>query len=245
MKILLCASKTPDTTTKIVFSADKKALDATGVTFILNPYDDHALARAMDLKEKLGATLHVIHVGDNSVEQVLRRCLAIGVDEAIRVNANPDDAFFVANEIANYAKVEGYDLIITGRESIDFNGNAIADMLGALLDVPSVSYVTDIEINGSEAILKRFIDGGEEKLSVALPVVISATKELAEPRIPNMRGIMQSRTKAIKTIEPSATNGLTALESLEPPRQKKGCTYIDAADAGKLIDILHTQEKLF
>jgi electron transfer flavoprotein beta subunit len=244
MKILLCASKTPDTTTKINFSADKKSLDASGVQFILNPYDDHGLARAMDLKEKHNAQLTVIHVGDISAEPILRRCLAIGADEAILINANPSDSYYVATQIAEAIKGENFDLIMTGRESIDFNGNAVADMLAEELGIPSVAYVTDIEINGTTATLKRFIDGGEEKLTVNLPVVISATKELAEPRIANMRGIMQSRTKPIKTVEAASVQPLTSLVTFEPPVKKSSIVMIDAAEAGKLMDILHEKEKV-
>jgi len=244
MKILLCASKTPDTTTKINFSADKKSLDATGVQFILNPYDDHGLARAMDLKEKLNAQLTVIHVGDNSAEQILRRCLAIGADDAILINAQPTDAYYVATQIAEVVRNENFDLIICGRESIDFNGNDVCDMLAEELGIPSVAYVTNIELNGNTATLNRFIDGGEETLSINLPVAISATKELAEPRIPNMRGIMQSRTKPLKIVEPASVQPLTELVSLEPPVKKSGVVMIDIAEAGKLMDILHEKEKL-
>ena len=244
MKILLCASKTPDTTTKINFSADNKSLDTNGVQFILNPYDDHGLARAMDLKEKHNAQLTVIHVGDNSSEPILRRCLAIGADDAILINANPSDAYYVATQIAEAVKNENFDLIITGRESIDLNGNAVCDMLAEELGIPSVAYVTDIEINDNSATLKRFIDGGEETLSVNFPVAISATKELAEPRIPNMRGIMQSRTKPLKIIEASSVTPLTSLVTFEPPVKKSSVVMIDAAEAGKLMDMLHEKEKV-
>ena len=244
MKILLCASKTPDTTTKINFTADNKALDPNGVTFILNPYDDHGLARAMDIKEKNNAHLSVIHVGDNSAEPVLRRALAIGADDAIMVNAQPVDAYYVAAQIAEAVRNEGYDLIITGRESIDFNGSMVCDMLGEMLGIPSISFVTDIQIDGNSYTLKRFIDGGEETVKVSGPIVISATKELAEPRIPNMRGIMTARTKPIKTMEPAAIEAGTEVISFEPPKKKAGVVMIDAANAGELINILHNKEKL-
>jgi electron transfer flavoprotein beta subunit len=244
MKVLLCASKTPDTTAKINFTADKKALDTNGVQYILNPYDDHALARAMDIKEKQNATLAVIHVGDNSAEQVLRRCLAIGADEAILVNTAPVDAYNVAFQIAEAVKNDGYNLIITGRESIDFNGSKVCSMLGEFLSIPSIDFVTDIQLDGNSATLRRFIDGGEETVKVNLPIVISATKELAEPRIPNMRGIMTARTKPIKTIEPASGNTPVELVSFEPPVKKGAITMIDAANAGELIRILHEKEKV-
>ena len=244
MKILLCASKTPDTTTKIAFTSDKKSIETSGVQYILNPYDDHGLAKAMELKEKHSATLTVIHVGDASGEAILRRCLAFGADEAIRINAEPADAYFVAQEIANSVKGESFDLVVTGRESIDFNGNKVCDMLGEMLGIPSVGFVTDIQLDGGKATLKRFIDGGNEKLEVSLPVAISATKELAEPRIPNMRGIMTSRSKPIKTIEPSSTETPVELVQFEPPVKKSSVTMIDASEAGKLIEILHNEEKV-
>jgi electron transfer flavoprotein beta subunit len=198
----------------------------------------------MDIKEKHNAQLSVIHVGDNTAEPVLRRCLAVGADEAILVNGQPVDGYYVAAQIAEAVKGENFDLIITGRESIDFNGAEICDMLGEMLGIPSVGYVTDIQIEGNRLTLKRFIDGGEETLSVNTPVVISATKELAEPRIPNMRGIMQSRTKPIKTLNAIDVKPTTELVSLDPPAKKAGVTMIDAAEAGKLIDILHEKEKL-
>ena len=244
MKILLCASKTPDTTTKINFTSDKKSLDNTGVQFILNPNDDHGLAGAMDLKEKHNAQLTVIHVGDMSVEPILRRCLAIGADEAVLVNTPPTDAYYVAMQIAEAVRNENFDLIICGRESIDFNGNEVGDMLGEALGYASVAYVGGIEINGHTATLNRFIDGGMENLKVNLPLVITATKELAEPRIANMRGIMQSRAKIIKTLEPAAIEQLTELVELEPPVKKSGVVLIDIEEAGKLMDILHEKEKL-
>lgn len=244
MKILLCASKTPDTTTKINFSADKKSLDNTGVQFILNPNDDHGLAGAMDLKEKHSGTLTVIHVGDNSVEPILRRCLAIGADEAILVNADPSDAYYVAAQIAEAVKGENFDLIVCGRESIDFNGNEVGDMLGEMLGITSLAYVSSVEINGNAASMMRFIDGGMEKLNVNLPVVVTITKEFAEPRIANMRGIMQSRAKTIKIVEAAPVDTLTTLLSLESPPKKSGAVMIDIAEAGKLIEILHEKEKV-
>jgi electron transfer flavoprotein beta subunit len=244
MKILLCASKTPDTTTKIAFTPDNKSLDSANVQYILNPYDDHGLARAMDIKEKSNGHLTVIHVGDNTAEPILRRCLAIGADEAVLVNAPATDALIVAEHIANTVKGQAFDLVITGRESIDFNGSMVCEMLGELLGIPSVSFVTDIQFDGGNATIKRFIDGGEETLQVKLPVVISATKELAEPRIPNMRGIMMSRTKPIQNGQPAQVPALTELVRFEPPAKKSGVKMIDPAEAGKLIDILHNEEKV-
>ncbi|MCX6350231.1 MAG: electron transfer flavoprotein subunit beta/FixA family protein [Bacteroidetes bacterium] len=241
MKILLCASKTPDTTTKIVFSADKKSIDNSGVTYILNPYDDHGLAKAMVIKEKTGASLTVIHVGDASAEAVLRKALSIGADDCIRVNLEPNDSYTVAAEIAAAIKGENYDLIITGRESIDFNGSQVCDLLGEMLGIPSIAFVSNLELDGNAATLKRFIDGGEETLSVNLPIVISATKELAEPLIPNMRGIMCARSNPIKVVEPSANTNAVTLVTFEAPASKQSCIMIDPANAEELIDMLHNK----
>lgn len=244
LKLLLCVSKTPDTTSKITFTPDGKSLDTSAVQFILNPYDDHALARAMEIKEKSQAHLTVVHVGDGGGEAILRRCLAIGVDEAIRIDTSPKSGLQVAQLVSQALKSEGFDLIITGRESIDFNGSEVCDALGEYLDIPSISFVTSLDVDGTSARVSRFIDGGEETLTVPLPIVISATKELAEPRIPNMRGIMASRTKPIRLISSDNTNSLVELESLQSPEKKKGCIFIDASEAGKLIDLLHTQDKV-
>jgi electron transfer flavoprotein beta subunit len=244
MKILLCASKTPDTTTKIAFTPDNKSLDSANVQYILNPYDDHALARAMDIKEKTNGHLTVIHVGDNTAEPILRRCLAIGADEAILVNAPATDALTVSQHIANAVQGQQFDLVFTGRESIDFNGSMVCEMLGELMGMPSVSFATDIQFDGGNATIKRFIDGGEETLQTKLPVVISATKELAEPRIPNMRGIMTARTKPIQNGNPAQAQSMSELVRFEPPAKKSGVKMIDVAEAGKLIDILHNEEKV-
>ena len=244
MKILLCASKTPDTTAKINFTADKKALDGNGVQFILNPYDDHALARAMDIKEQNNATLTVIHAGDASSEAILRRALSIGADDCVRINIEPVDSYTVANEISAAIKGETFDLVITGRESIDYNSSQVSSLLGEMLNIPSIDFVTDIQFAGNTATVKRFIDGGEETISVNLPIVISATKELAEPRIPNMRGIMASRTKPIKVVEPTGDAPLVEIDHFEAPVAKSGCTFIDPANAGELMDILHNKEKV-
>ena len=245
MKILLCASKTPDTTSKISFSPDSKSLATQGITFILNPYDDHALAKAVDLKDKFpGSTLTVIHVGDASAKAVLDRCLAIGADDVIRIDHNPEDAYTVASLIASAIQDKNYDLILTGRESIDFNGSQVCDLLGEMLGMTSISFATDLQIEGSNVKLSRFIDGGEETLQVQLPIIISATKELAEPKIPNMRGIMAARSKPNTVVNPSDLANLVQLVKFEAPVQKSGCQFIDASEAEKLIEILHSERKL-
>jgi electron transfer flavoprotein beta subunit len=244
MKILVCVSKVPDTTTKIVFSQDNKTVDYTGVQFIINPYDEHGLSKALELKEKLGGIVTVITVDDASAEAVIRKCLAIGADDAIRVNTLPRDPLFVAEQIAAAVKDKGFDLIITGRESIDYNSSVIGDMIGEFLGIPSLSLVRAIDFNGQKAEVTRFIDGGYEKTGCDIPVVISATKELAEPRIPNMRGIMAARTKPITVVEAENTRVQTEIISYEPPKPKSAVKLIDPSEAEKLIDLLHNESKV-
>lgn len=244
MKILLCLSRTPDTTTKIKFTDDGKSLDDSGVKWVINPYDDHGMGAAMELKEKHNAHLTVIHVGEANADEVIRKSLAIGADEAIRVNAKPHDAFFVAQQIAAAAEGESFDLIITGRESIDFNGSAVTDMLGSLLNMPSFPFVTKIEPQGEEAEMVRFIDGGSETLKAKFPFIISATKELAEPKIPNMRGIMQAKRKPLKVVEPQSNEAPTEVVNFEPPQPKGEVKLIDAENAESLIDILKNEAKV-
>lgn len=244
MKILLCLSSTPDTTTKIKFTNDKKSLDPDGVQFVINPYDDHAMASAMDLKEQHNASLTVIHVGESDADQVIRKALAIGADDAIRVNAHPHDAQYVAKQIAAQAQGQQYDLVYTGRESIDYNGSMVCDMLAEYLQVPSVNFVKSIQISGQEAHFSRFIDGGSESVKTSLPAVVSSTKELAEPRIPNMRGIMQAKKKPLNVVDPVEADVKTDFTEFEPPKPKGEVQYIDPEEAEKLIDILQNQEKV-
>ena len=244
MKILLCLSSTPDTTTKIKFTSDKKSLDTEGVQFVINPYDDHAIAGAMELKEQHNGSLTVIHVGESDADQVIRKALAIGADDAIRVNTHPSDAQFVAKQITAHVKDKGFNFIFTGRESIDYNGSQVCDLLGEYLDIPSVSFVKNIQIDNDTATFNRFIDGGSEQVKTSLPVVISSTKELAEPRIPNMRGIMQAKKKPMEVVDPVEASTHTEFVEFEPPKEKGECRFIDPEEASKLIEILHDQEKV-
>lgn len=210
MKILCCISHVPDTTTRIQFTANGKALDRSGVTFIVNPYDDFVLARAAELKEKnpAGVQVTVLCVGQNgssstdSVDANLRKALALGLDEAVRIDAQPIDAFFVASQIAAYARDRGFDLLLFGKESIDYNGGQVPGMVAALLDFPFVSYATSLELENGKAHLTREITGGKERLECPLPLVLSAQKGLAEWRIPNVRGIMQAKTKPLHVVPP-------------------------------------------
>lgn len=243
MNILVCISNVPDTTAKITFT-DSKTVNVAGIQFIINPYDEIALTRALELKEALGGTVTVINVGSTATEPNIRKALAIGADDAIRINAEPLDATFVATQIAEVAKAGKYDLIFTGRESIDYNSGEVAVMLAELLDLPCVSVATKLDINGMAATVEREIDGGKEVLSVMLPLVISAQKGLAEPRIPNMRGIMAARTKPLKVMEAVNSINLTAIVAYELPPAKQPCKMIDAANAAELINLLHNEARV-
>ena len=244
MKILVCISNVPDTTTKITFSADNKSLVTNGIQYIINPYDEIALTRSLELTEGSGGTVTVINVGDASTDPTIRKALAIGATDAIRVNAAPRDAFFVAKQIAAVAKTGGYDLILTGRESIDYNGSQVAAMIGELLDIPSVSICKSLTIEGSNAILEREIEGGKEVINCPLPLVASATEGMAEPRIPNMRGIMSARTKPLTVVEPVEVPVLTAVTGYDKPLARGQVNLVPSDQVDQLVDLLHTKAKV-
>src|SRR5690606_28018576 len=190
MKILVCISNVPDTTTKIAFTNDNATFNSAGVQYILNPYDEIALAKAIEICEGGKGTVTVINVGESTTDPTIRKALATGADEAVRVNDSPRDAWFVANQLANYAKDKSFDLILTGRESIDYNGTQVASLLGELLNIPSVSISKKIDVQDGTATIEREIEGGKEILSIPLPLVLGTAEGVAEPKIPNMRGIM-------------------------------------------------------
>ncbi len=242
MKILVCISNVPDTTTKITFTDNNTQFNTNGVQFILNPYDEIALARAIELAGESGVT--VINVGDAGTEPTIRKALAIGAADAVRINAKPLDAWFVAYQVAQYVKQNQFDLILTGRESIDYNGSKVAAMLGELLDLPSVSIAKKIEIDGDKAIVEREIEGGKEVLTVALPLVIGTAEGVAEPKIPNMRGIMSARTKPLTIVEPTEVQTNSNIISYEAPAPRGQVTLVAADDAAKLIDLLHTEARV-
>ena len=234
----------PDTTTKITFTPDGKAFNTAGVQFIINPYDEMALTRALELKESLGGTVTVLNVGSAVTEPTLRKALAIGADDAIRINAEPTDALFVAAEIAAIAKNEKYDIIFGGRESIDYNGCQVMTMVAEFLELPSVAIATKLDITGTTATLEREIDGGKEIVSVNLPFVVSAQKDFAEPRIPNMRGIMSARNKPLKVTEPISALKPTTSVAFQTPPPKSECKMISPENPGELIQLLHTEAKI-
>lgn len=245
MKILVCISNVPDTTTKITFTPDNKEFNKTGVQYIINPYDELALTKALELNEANGGgTVTAIHVGLADAEPNLRKALAVGADEAVRIDAAPKDGFFVASEIAAYAKDKGFDLILCGRESIDYNGGMVAGMLGELLEWPSVDVITSIQITGNEAHLEHDIDGGREVLKMKTPFVGSCQKELTEPRIPNMRGIMMARSKPLQIVAASVADEFTSVDSYQLPAPKAGCKFIDEQSVEELVQLLHTEAKV-
>ncbi len=247
MKILVCISKTPDTTAKIAFTDNNTKFAEAGVQFILNPYDEwYALVRAIELKEADSSVqLHLINIGGADNDPVIRKALALGGDEAIRVNAESHDSFFIAAQIAEVARQNNYDLIFTGKETIDYNGSSIGGMVAELLDLPYVSLATKFVLNGTTATVNREIEGGEEVNEVNLPIVVSCQKGMAEQRIPNMRGIMGARTKPLKVLEPVAVDTLTSIASFELPPPKAGVKLVPADKPEELVRLLHEEAKLF
>ena len=247
MKILVCISKTPDTTAKIAFTDNNTKFSEAGVQFILNPYDEwYALVRAIELKEAdPSAVIHLISVGAADAEPIIRKALALGGDEAIRVNADSHDSYYIASQIAEVAKQGAYDLIFTGKETIDYNGSSIGGMVAELLDLPYVSLATKFDIEGSAAIvIDREIEGGEETDKVQLPVTVSCQKGMAEQRIPNMKGIMGARSKPLKVLEPVAVDTLTSIVSFTLPPAKAGVKLVPADNPAELVRLLHEEAKV-
>ena len=242
MKILVCITHVPDTTSKIRFTDDHKQLDKAGVQFIIGPYDDYALARAVELKEQTGGSITVINVGEKETEPTLRKALAIGADEAIRVDAFPRDAVFVARQIAHVAKEGAYDLILMGRESIDFNGGMVHGMVGELLGIPSISPVMKLEIDGRTAKMSREIEGGKEFITVDLPVIAGCQEPIAEWKIPNMRGIMSARSKPLNGVAPVEATSNTAVESYSLPPAKEAVKLVNTVE--ELVDLLKNEAKI-
>jgi electron transfer flavoprotein beta subunit len=244
MKILVCISNVPDTTTKITFTDNNSQFNKAGVQFILNPYDEIALARAIELTENEQGTVTVIHVGDVTTDPTIRKALAIGATDAVRINAEPLDAYFVASQIAAYAKDKGFDIILTGRESIDYNGTKVAAMIGELMDIPSVSIAKKITIEGNNGIIEREIEGGKEVLSIPFPFVAGTAEGVANWKIPNMRGIMSARTKPLLVVEPVSANQLTQIANFEIPTPRISVKLIDANEVDNLIALLHNEAKV-
>lgn len=247
MKILVCITKTPDTTAKIAFTDNNTKFSEAGIQWIINPYDEwYALVRAIELKEKDPSTIiHLLSVGLPDMDPVIRKALALGGDEAIRVNASPMDSFYTASQIAEVARQGGYDLVFTGKETIDYNGSSVGGMVAELLDMPFVSLATKFELNGSSATITREIEGGDEVNEATLPMVISCQKGMAEQRIPNMKGIMGARTKPLKIVEPVAVEPLTSVAGFETPPPKAGVKLVPADNPAELVRLLHEEARVF
>tara|TARA_B100000497_G_scaffold127594_1_gene169945 strand:- start:1407 stop:2147 length:741 start_codon:yes stop_codon:yes gene_type:complete len=245
MKILVPISKVPDTTAKIAFTNNNTEFDTNNVQFIINPTDEwYALVRAIELVEKNGGSVTVINVGSAENDQFIRKALAIGANDAVRVDAPAKDAFFTASQIADYAKSNAYDLVITGKETIDYNGAQIGGMIAEFMDAGYVGLVTRLDIEDGKVSLNREIEGGEEVVEASLPLVVSAQKGMAEQRIPNMRGIMQARTKPLNVIPANGTKSIVNIAAYHLPPAKSGCTYVDAENIGELVRLLHEEAKV-
>lgn len=244
MKILVCISNVPDTTSKITFTNDNTTFNTAGVQYIINPYDEIALSKAVDLAAATSGTVTAITVGDAATEPTIRKALAIGADNAVRIDAAPSDAWFVANQVAAYAKNNNFDLILTGRESIDYNSAHVAAMLGELLGIPSVSIAKGLQIDNGQANIEREIEGGKEMLTASLPVVVGAAEGVAEPKIPNMRGIMGARSKPLEVIAAIAVDPLTKMKSYATPPSRGTVTLVNEDQVEQLVDLLHNEAKV-
>ena len=244
MKILVCISNVPDTTTKITFTNDNTEFNTAGVQFIVNPYDEIALSKAIELCEGGKGTVTVINVGESQTDPTIRKALAIGADDAVRINALPRDAYFVAYQIAEYAKSTDYDMILCGRESIDYNGSQVAAMVAEFLDIPSISIIKKLDYDGSTATIEREIEGGKEVVSVNGKFIASCAEGTAEPKIPNMRGIMSARTKPLQVVEAKEIEQLSKIAKFDTPAPRGAVKLVPAEETAKLIDLLHQEAKV-
>ncbi|WP_297332025.1 electron transfer flavoprotein subunit beta/FixA family protein [Flavobacterium sp.] len=247
MKILVCISHVPDTTSKINFTNGDSEFDTNGVQFVINPNDEFGLTRAIWFKEQQGANVTVVNVGGTDAEATLRKALAIGADEAIRVNANPTDGYFVAKQLAEVVKNGSYDLVIAGKESLDYNGGMVPGMLAAMLGYDFVNSCIKLDVNGTDATAVREIDGGKETLSTKLPLVIGGQKGLVEEKdlkIPNMRGIMMARQKQLNVLEPVQANNATSAVKFEKPAPKSAVKLISPDNLDELVNLLHNEAKV-
>ena len=247
MKILVCISHVPDTTSKINFTNNDSEFDTNGVQFVINPNDEFGLTRAIWFQEQQGATVTVVNVGGPDTEPTLRKALAIGANEAIRINATPIDGYFVAQQLAEVVRTGGYDLIIAGKESLDYNGGMVPGMLAGLLGYNFLNSCVNITVDGTEVKAAREIDGGKETINTTLPLIIGGQKGLVEEkdlRIPNMRGIMTARTKVLTILEPVAATIETKAVKFEKPAPKSAVKLVSADNLDELIHLLHTEAKV-
>lgn len=245
MKILVCISKSPDTTSKVAFTDGNTKFDENGVQYIVNPYDEwYALVRALEIKEAGGGQVTIVTVGAAVDEAVIRKALAIGADEAVRIDADPKDAYYTATQIAEYARSNGFDLILTGKETINYNGSQVGGMVAEALDLPFVSLAEKLDVNGSALTLEREIAGGVQVVEVSTPAVVSCAKGMAEQRIPNMRGIMAARTKPLTVVAPVAVEELTSYVNYTMPNAKSAVKMINPENMDELVELLHNEAKV-
>jgi len=244
MKILVCISNVPDTTTKITFTNDNTQFNTSGVSFIVNPYDEIALSRAIELCAGGKGTVTVINVGESVTEPTIRKALAIGADDAVRINAEPRDAYFTAYQIAEYAKTTDYDMILCGRESIDYNGSQVAAMVGEFLDIPSISIIKKLDYDGATATLEREIEGGKEVVSVSGKFIASCAEGTAVATIPNMRGIMSARSKPLQVVEAKEIAQISKVQQFDTPPPRGAVKLVPADETEKLIGLLHSEAKV-
>jgi len=245
MNLLVCISKTPETTSKISFNSDNSAFNTEGIQYIMNPYDEwYALVRALELKEKGGGKVVVLNVGPSENDIVIRKALAIGADEAVRINAEPKSALFVAEQISNYVKENAFDIIFLGKETIDYHGALVGGMVAEKLGLPFLSFASHMESDGSSVTAKCDIEGGVEVVKSQLPVVISAAKGFAEQRIPNMRGIMMAKRKPLNVIEPISAEDQATVSSFKLPESKSGVKLIDPENMDELVRLLNEEAKV-
>jgi len=247
MNILVGISQVPDTTTKIAIGADGKSIDTKGVKFILNPYDEFAIEEGLRLKEKHGGAVSVVTVGGESAKEILRTALAMQVDKAILVKDGGSlDAFGVASQLADVAKEISADVVIVGRQSIDFDSFQVGPMVAELLDMPSITMTSKLEITGSSVSAERDIEGGKETIAASLPCVISAQKGLNEPRYPKLPDIMKAKSKPIEERAATSIPARTEVVSLElPPAKGKGKILGSTdGDIEQLLKLLHEEAKV-
>lgn len=245
MNILVCISKAPDTTSKIAFTDQNTRFDTNGIQFIVNPYDEwYALVRGIELKEQNGGSVTIIAVDEADSDPVIRKAIAIGADKAVRIDARPTDPSFVAQQIAAYAADKNFDMILCGKETINYNGGVVGGMIAEHLDLPYISLATNLDMEGSKAVITREVKGGSEVLEVDGPFVLSASKGLAEQRIPNMRGIMAARTKPLDVVSAAEAADATTVRSYELPPEKGDCKMVDPEHPEELIRLLHEEAKV-
>jgi len=244
MKLLVCISKAPDTTSKIAFTDGNTKFDENGVQYIVNPYDEwYALVRALEIVEANGGTVTTITVGTAADDPTIRKALAIGANDAVRIDAEPTDPYFVAKQIANYASENGFDMVLTGKETINYNGAQVGAMVAEMMDLPFVSLAQKMDVSGNTATLERDVPGGSEVVEVNTPFVLSAAKGMSEQRIPNMRGIMAARTKPLAVVAPVEVAATTSVTSYEMPAPKSECKYFTVDQMDELVAALHNEAK--